>query len=622
MSSSENSSFQNGNESPKKGDTNINYFDNSSYLEEKEGSQKGSLKSYQNSEISKNKHEMSEENQNNNISSGSEDLNKSPLSDDSFNDEKKNNECSYYSLYNNSLDYKENIDYIPDILEESIIPLIINNNKENKITFGKIKYKDRETTYEKLINPSKTEQKQQYRYNKYSKDYTKIDSIFNKIKINVNTCYSKINLVKELMIIMKLKEDKNTKTINSEYFIEEEFLIIREQYQDTDILKDDNYLEGFKSFLEEIIKRKQSTNNNTSTKRLSINEQKNIFISLIKVIKRPKKFAQKIWELDNDTLVSDGIIEYKIEDINQAGKNDTNNYDNVLTDKKASIISFKNESISLKKKFNTNIPNIEELYPCRNLLILRRCNYIIYNGKIYYDSDIFNPPNVEKKFLILSEKDHIGGIKLNDYYIAFTSNNSLFFFNSKSQKFLDEFEIKNYSFTLSENNCSIMRIPEHENIKLLLVACKKYSENDKNGILLITLKFNEGDIEKKEEKFYDTGDFEVYCFCPILKIDKKEMLNPAQKIDTEYFLVGGFDKEKKGSIQLFKVKYNNKIVEIEFIIIDIIRKKKDGKKDLEYFKGFEKSISSIIQSHQLEILVTCDDGNLYLFSEPVLDKLR
>ena len=426
-------------------------------------------------------------------------------------------------------------------MEESIIPLIINNNKENKITFGKIKYKDRETTYEKLINPSKTEQKQQYRYNKYSKDYTKIDSIFNKIKINVNTCYSKINLVKELMIIMKLKEDKNTKTINSEYFIEEEFLIIREQYQDTDILKDDNYLEGFKSFLEEIIKRKQSTNNNTSTKRLSINGQKNIFISLIKVIKRPKKFAQKIWELDNDTLVSDGIIEYKIEDINQAGKNDTNNYDNVLTDKKASIISFKNESISLKKKFNTNIPNIEELYPCRNLLILRRCNYIIYNGKIYYDSDIFNPPNVEKKFLILSEKDHIGGIKLNDYYIAFTSNNSLFFFNSKSQKFLDEFEIKNYSFTLSENNCSIMRIPEHENIKLLLVACKKYSKNDKNGILLITLKFNEGDIEKKEEKFYDTGDFEVYCFCPILKIDKKEMLNPAQKINTEYFLVGGFD---------------------------------------------------------------------------------
>ena len=510
-------------------------------------------------------------------------------------------------------------------MEESIIPLIINNNKENKITFGKIKYKDRETTYEKLINPSKTEQKQQYRYNKYSKDYKKIDIIFNKIEKNVNKNYSKINLVKELKIFMKLKEDKITKTINSEYFIEEEFLIIKEQYQDTDILKDDNNLKGFESFLEEIIKQKSSINNDTSTKGASVNKQKNIFISLIKIIKRPKKFAQKIFELKNDSLVSDGIIEYKIEHINQAGKNDSNNYNNDLTDKKAAIISFKNESISLKKKSNTNIPNIEELYPFRNLLILRRCNYIIYNGKIYYDSDIFNPPNVEKKFLILSEKDYIGGIKLNDDYIAFTSKNSLFFFNSKSQKFLDEFEIKNnYSFTLSENNCSIMIIPEHENIKLLLVACKKYSDNDKNGILLITLKFNGSDIEKKDEKFHDTGDFEVNCFCPILKIDKKQMLDPAQKIDTEHFLVGGFIKEKKGSIQFCKVKYNNEIgkIEIEFIIQDITIEKKDGKKDLECFKEFEKSISSIIQFPQLEILVTCDDGNAYLFSEPVLDKLR
>ena len=85
MISSENSSVQNENESSEKGDTNINLFDDSFYQKEKEGSQRESLTSYQNSEISKDKHEMSEENQNNNISSGSEDL----IDNDSLNDEKK-----------------------------------------------------------------------------------------------------------------------------------------------------------------------------------------------------------------------------------------------------------------------------------------------------------------------------------------------------------------------------------------------------------------------------------------------------------------------------------------------------------------------------------------------------
>ena len=622
MTSSENSSFQNKNESSEKRDTNINPFDSSSYQNGKEGSKKGSLKSYQNSEISQDIHEISEENQNNNISSGSEGL----IDNDSFIEEKENNEDFYYLLYNNSLDNKENIDYIPDILEESIIPLIINNNKENKIKFGNIKYKDRETTYEKLITPSKEGQKQQFKYNKNSKDYKKINTIFSKIKDNVNKYYSKINLVKELMIIMKLKEDKNTKTINSEYFIDEKFLIIKKQYQDTDILKDDNYLEGFASFLEEIIKKNQATNNDTSTKLASSNKQKNIFISLIKIIRYSKSFAQKIWELDDDTLVSDGIIEYKIEDINQDEKNVSNNVANILTGKKVVKINFKNESISLKKKSNTNIPNIEELYPCRNLLILRRCNYLIYNKTIYYGSDIFIRLNEKKKFFILSEMDYIGGIKLNDDYIAFTSNNTLskgenklFFFNSKSEKFMEEFEIENYSFTLSENNSSIMRKPKHENIKLLLVACKKNNENEQNGILLINLQFNGGNIEKKYHEFYDTKYFEVYCFCPIVEIDKTNM---DKKIETEYFLVGVYDSnQKQGLIKLYEVKYNDEIekIKIEFIQ-DIIIEKKKGEKDSEGFKGFKGPISCIIQSPKGEILVTCYDGNVYLFSEPNFEK--
>jgi hypothetical protein len=87
-----------------------------------------------------------------------------------------------------------------------------------------------------------------------------------------------------------------------------------------------------------------------------------------------------------------------------------------------------------------------------------------------------------------------------------------------------------------------MKIPNYENKKLLLVACKKYFKDDKNGILLINLQFNNDDIEKKCQKFYDTKNFEVYCFCPLFEI--KNMFGNTQKIETEYFLVGGFDLNK------------------------------------------------------------------------------
>ena len=169
-----------------------------------------------------------------------------------------------------------------------------------------------------------------------------------------------------------------------------------------------------------------------------------------------------------------------------------------------------------------------------------------------------------------------------------------------------------------------MKIPNYENKKLLLVACKKYFKDDKNGILLINLQFNNDDIEKKCQKFYDTKNFEVYCFCPILKIDKKEMLNPAQKIDTGYFLVGGFDLDKEqGLIKLYKVIYYDEIEKIEIKSIqDIILKKKIGISDLEIFEGFKKPINCIIQSPQGEILATCHDGNVYLFSGLNFEKKR
>lgn len=47
---------------------------------------------------------------------------------------------------------------------------------------------------------------------------------------------------------------------------------------------------------------------------------------------------------------------------------------------------------------------------------------------------------------------------------------------------------------------------------------------------------------------------------------------------------------------------------------------KEGKNYLEFFKGFKGPINCIIQSSQGEILVTCNDGNVYSFYEIILEK--
>ena len=169
-----------------------------------------------------------------------------------------------------------------------------------------------------------------------------------------------------------------------------------------------------------------------------------------------------------------------------------------------------------------------------------------------------------------------------------------------------------------------MRIPNKNNDKLLLFTCKKYRKGDKNGILLLKLQLYI-DSKKKFEKFYDTKNYEVYCFCPILEIKNEYSLkknDKSQANETGYFFVGGFDINKnEGVIKLYKVIYDNEIekIEIEYIQDIIVGKKKE---DPNSFKGFKGPISCIIQSSTGEILITCYDGNVYLFSEPRLDILK
>ena len=93
---------------------------------------------------------------------------------------------------------------------------------------------------------------------------------------------------------------------------------------------------------------------------------------------------------------------------------------------------------------------------------------------------------------------------------------------------------------------------------ILLCACKKYNEYQNNGILLITLENN----SQESHNFYDTGNFEVYCFCPIsfestINYNIFNKNNELEDNSINYILVGGFNKFKgKGLIKLYRILYN------------------------------------------------------------------
>ena len=247
-------------------------------------------------------------------------------------------------------------------------------------------------------------------------------------------------------------------------------------------------------------------------------------------------------------------------------------------------------------------------------------NYLIcYKNRICFISESFNDRITavqEQKFFISSI---VSVININENYIGLKAcdfidknNNKIKFFNIFKGE-LCPFEIKGYSLIFSYAGMSIMPSFQSKNEnKVLLCACKKYSQDGKNGILLINTSNLEN--EKVYTYFYDTKNFEVYCFCPILIFNYEKMFDDKYNyIDTDYFLVGGFDSEKGiGGIKLYKIIFDNEKYEnkIEFI------------QDLDDFKEFKYPVNCIIQDKKSlyqNILVTCLDGNIYLFSGPNIE---
>ena len=262
---------------------------------------------------------------------------------------------------------------------------------------------------------------------------------------------------------------------------------------------------------------------------------------------------------------------------------------------------------------------------CTGCFEIKNNNYIIIGEKGLYHLEDLNVNKLEK--YRIKETPFIGCIKINDKYIALTSNSILQ--NGEDLLYIYDTKIKrcikniDYSFVVGVNGLNLMDILEEvdENDKndnkdqkentLLLCACKKYNDSQKNGIIII----DTNSIEENNNLYYiiyETDDFEVSCFCP-LKIKKDNSMQI-----TNYFLAGGLDGEKKqGIIKLYKVQYNEKEktdkIKIEFLQdIEIETNEK--------FEGFNSNIECMIQRQSDgKIFISSSDGNLSLFSEPNLD---
>ena len=289
------------------------------------------------------------------------------------------------------------------------------------------------------------------------------------------------------------------------------------------------------------------------------------------------------------------------------------------------IKQYQSEDLALQTIFS--IPSIENKY------------IITGNNGIWIITNNFDSQISEKK-QIKENPPFIGGINIDNNTLALTSNSiipngedKLILYNKFTNTIKKE--IIGHSFRISSNGLSLLENEKDDKkTKILLCACKKYSKEQKNGILLVDLsKFEQ--TGKINELFYETDHFEVDCFCPISIVENKnsssEEITKKENIaikKTDFFFVGGFDEQKReGIIKIYKINYNNNKIDIEFIQ-DIINNDRNNSNNRSNssdsndkpFEGFGRSITSIIQSNIMgNILVTSLDGNVYLFKPPNID---
>ena len=168
----------------------------------------------------------------------------------------------------------------------------------------------------------------------------------------------------------------------------------------------------------------------------------------------------------------------------------------------------------------------------------------------------------------------------------FTEHNN-HFYSGKNDKTNNREKYKTYNEIIFETN---NEKKEKYNFYNELVGEKTKYENWNEKIVITK---NEKKEKTNNEKIFRTDNEEKYKICneKIVKSnnEKREKFNNEKIVKS--------NNEKKEKINHKKIYLN-------------------------YFKGFKGPISCIIQSSESEILVTCYDGNVYLFSEPKVKSLH
>jgi len=412
----------------------------------------------------------------------------------------------------------------------------------------------------------------------------------------------------------------------------------------TSTIKNEN--ESSKQFTIEENKIDDKINNNFTKKLSSIKDN---FASEEKVLEfketkyKHEKSCDFIFQLSDGTLVSggkDNTLVIYVERLNKKIEMNLEQYPYSISEKISDneytvemILCCEKNFILIKlntEDYSYNIetlllPNICSFYCCE----LTKGNFIISGESTSINIINLFDETKEKKIIneFVHEKTYFCGIKINEDIVALTSNrvipngdDKLIFYNLESKKI--SVEIKGFSFNYSFTSLSLISINKNKlHYNILLCACKRYYSKQKNGILLVNSQIE--DCKEIESTFYPTNNFEVHCFCQILNIKKNDndnSLNDSQcdveYEETNYFFVGGFDENKReGKVKLYKVIYDLKasLTKIKYLQDIEFEENKD-------FDRFESPISSIIQSKlNGKIVISCWDGNVYLFSIPNID---
>ena len=279
--------------------------------------------------------------------------------------------------------------------------------------------------------------------------------------------------------------------------------------------------------------------------------------------------------------------------------NSNNDISNILCTSNDSI-----NMITIKLDRNTEHYETHQI-SSNNCLEIENNNYIICRNKgVILSNNLFNKMKRRKSETIMNNSYKVVK-RINETLIVFTSNEIIY--NGKNNLVLYNLELKECIYELDGFSCSIcvnslliMNNEDSTNKKTFVIcACKKYTKKQENGLLLVSIVDNRG----QDNSFCPTNDFQPNCLCNILYIKNKE-----EYYNTNYFLVGGYSQEKgKAGMQLFKL--NNNENEVEFI--------QDINLEKNEFNAFTGTITCITQlKDKGNLLITCSDGNVYLFSPP------